>query len=218
MGDDDADLYGDLEATAPPQLPSVVELRGRLTAIVSEREALEAELQTLQAEEQEKRELIKDLTHRACVLIVTARAELKRKDAQLKQFGIAPPGPAQQQDYELHACDNVVAQSSTADSVEPLAAGSAGEPSTAGSDAKRHKPSPFEPDSCGPGEPDGPGEIISGILSETDWLEVRLAHNTHSCFEAPPAQNAHVPWPRMDSPMTKPSLDCRLASLRLAWM
>ena len=67
-------------------------------------------------------------------------------------------------------------------------------------------------------EPDGPGEIISGILSETDWLEVRLAHNTHSCFEAPPAQNAHVPWPRMDSPMTKPSLDCRLASLRLAWM
>ena len=38
------DLYGDLDA-APKQLPSAIELRGRLTEVVNEREALEAQLQ-----------------------------------------------------------------------------------------------------------------------------------------------------------------------------
>ena len=89
MLDDDAELYGDLEA--PPQLPSAVELRSRLATALGQRKALEAQLETLQAEDRDAREAIKDLTRRACVLLSTARLELKRKEAALKELSVAVP-------------------------------------------------------------------------------------------------------------------------------
>jgi hypothetical protein len=84
------DLYGDLDA-APKQLPSAIELRGRLTEVVNEREALEAQLQALQSEEQASRAALRDLMHRASVLLATARLELQRKDKQLNEYGITVP-------------------------------------------------------------------------------------------------------------------------------
>ena len=84
------DLYGDLDA-APKQLPSAIELRGRLTEVVNEREALEAQLQALQSEERASRAALRDLMHRACVLLATARLELQRKDKQLNEYGITVP-------------------------------------------------------------------------------------------------------------------------------
>jgi uncharacterized protein (DUF3084 family) len=81
MADLDADLYGGLELE--PRLPSAVELAGKLSTVVAERETLEAELRALQAEDLQLREAIKDLTRRTCVLLATARLELKRKDAQI---------------------------------------------------------------------------------------------------------------------------------------
>ena len=84
------DLYGDLDA-APKQLPSAIELRGRLAEVVNEREALEAQLQALQSEEQASRAALRDLMHRASVLLATARLELQRKDKQLNEYGITVP-------------------------------------------------------------------------------------------------------------------------------
>ena len=90
MADDDGcDLYGDLEG-ATPLLPSAVELRNRLSAATERRVALEAHLQELQAEGHAAREAIKDLTPRMCVLLATARLELKRKHDQLTELGITP--------------------------------------------------------------------------------------------------------------------------------
>ena len=87
--DDEALLYGDIGSGAAPLLPSEVELRATLATTVAQRESLEAHLRSLQSEELQAREAIKDLTRRACVLLTTARHELKRKDEQLS--GLQPP-------------------------------------------------------------------------------------------------------------------------------
>ena len=81
------DLYGDLDA-ASRQLPSTIELRAQLAKLGHEREALEAQLQGLQSEEQASRDALRDLTRRACVLLMTARLELKRKDEQISQYSM----------------------------------------------------------------------------------------------------------------------------------
>ena len=83
-------LYEGLDA--PPQLPSVVELRKDLSAVVRERRALEVHLEQLQAEDKQVRTDIKDLTSRACILLTTARMELKRKDEQLLQLRVPEAG------------------------------------------------------------------------------------------------------------------------------
>ena len=61
-------------------------------AATAEREALEASLQSLQNDERTAREAIKDLTQRACIVLATARLELRRKDAQLAELGVTPGG------------------------------------------------------------------------------------------------------------------------------
>lgn len=85
---DDTDLYGGLEAA--PQLPSAFELRRQLAPAVAEREALEARLGALTAEHVQGREEIKDLTRRACVLLATARLELRRKETMLQEARAQP--------------------------------------------------------------------------------------------------------------------------------
>ena len=87
---DDAELLFTLDTG--PLLPSTVELRNQLVAATAEREALEASLQSLQNDERTAREAIKDLTQRACIVLATARLELRRKDAQLAELGVTPGG------------------------------------------------------------------------------------------------------------------------------
>ena len=83
MADDADDLYGDLDE-ATPQLASEVALGKELAAVVGEREALEAQLATLKSDNLSRRAQIEDLTQRACVLLATARLEIKRKEEQLQ--------------------------------------------------------------------------------------------------------------------------------------
>lgn len=52
---------------------------------MSERKALEARLDALQAENKSRRSEIHELTRRACILLATARLELKRKGERLTQ-------------------------------------------------------------------------------------------------------------------------------------
>lgn len=80
--DDDAALYGDLDEAAP-KLASEHELSTQLTAVVREREHLEAKLEALKAENISRRDAIQDLTRRACIMLTTARTELQRKNEQL---------------------------------------------------------------------------------------------------------------------------------------
>lgn len=85
--DDEAALYAGLSHEAAPQLASVHELRTELAAATQERETLESQLQALQAENRSRRDSIQDLTRRACVLLATARLELRRMDEELDKVG-----------------------------------------------------------------------------------------------------------------------------------
>ena len=77
------DLYADLDG--PPRLPSTTGLANELSSARADREALEARLESLRAENLTTRGRLEDLTKRACVILATARQELKRKDEQLAQ-------------------------------------------------------------------------------------------------------------------------------------
>ena len=82
---DDADLYADLYADVDgPKLPSTTGLANELASTRAEREALEARLQSLRSDNVATRAGLEDLTRRACVILSTARLELKRKDEQLE--------------------------------------------------------------------------------------------------------------------------------------
>ena len=75
------DLYGGLDgATA---LPSTLELRRQLDEATAERRALEAEEAELRRKFETGKAAVKDLLHKACQLLVTARHELERKDAMI---------------------------------------------------------------------------------------------------------------------------------------
>ena len=77
----DDDLYGGLDgATA---LPSTLELRRQLDEVTAERRALEAEEAELRRKFETGKAAVKDLLHKACQLLVTARHELERKDAMI---------------------------------------------------------------------------------------------------------------------------------------
>ena len=76
------DIYADLD-DATPRLPSSTELSADLAAARAEREALEARLQNLRSDYAAGREAIQELTRKACVILVTARLELQRKDEAL---------------------------------------------------------------------------------------------------------------------------------------
>ena len=75
------DLYADID-DAQARLPSTTGLMTELAAVRAEREALEARLTALRAENATGRAAIQDLTRRACVILATARRELQRKDEQ----------------------------------------------------------------------------------------------------------------------------------------
>ena len=92
------DLYGGLDgATA---LPSTLELRRQLDEATAERRALEAEEAELRRKFETGKAAVKDLLHKACQLLVTARHELERKDAMIaaEERGRrrGPPGDAGQ--------------------------------------------------------------------------------------------------------------------------
>ena len=92
----DDDLYGGLDgATA---LPSTLELRRQLDEATAERRALEAEEAELRRKFETGKAAVKDLLHKACQLLVTARHELERKDAMIAAEGRrrGPPGDAGQ--------------------------------------------------------------------------------------------------------------------------
>lgn len=77
----DDDLYGGLDgATA---LPSTLELRRQLDEATAERRALEAEEAELRRKFETGKAAVKDLLHKACQLLVTARHELERKDTMI---------------------------------------------------------------------------------------------------------------------------------------
>ena len=81
----DDDLYGGLDgATA---LPSTLELRRQLDEATAERRALEAEEAELRRKFETGKAAVKDLLHKACQLLVTARHELERKDAMIAAEG-----------------------------------------------------------------------------------------------------------------------------------
>ena len=94
----DDDLYGGLDgATA---LPSTLELRRQLDEATAERRALEAEEAELRRKFETGKAAVKDLLHKACQLLVTARHELERKDAMIaaedRGRRRGPPGDAGQ--------------------------------------------------------------------------------------------------------------------------
>ena len=82
-GGGDDDLYAGLDGA--PQLPSVLELRRSLDEATAERRALEEEEAELRQRFESGKAVVKDLLHRACQLLVTARHELERKDAMIER-------------------------------------------------------------------------------------------------------------------------------------
>lgn len=101
MADDDMlGLYDGLDSG--PRLPSVVELGKSLATAVGEREALEAQLHELKAQEAATRASIKDLTRRACILLATARSELKRKESALEELRALPNSKRQRAQPSKH--------------------------------------------------------------------------------------------------------------------
>jgi hypothetical protein len=77
------DLYDDVSVQ---QLPSALELRQSLVAAQTERAGLQAELDALQRTFQSTKPALEDLVKRACVLLCTARQEIRRKEEQLQQL------------------------------------------------------------------------------------------------------------------------------------
>ena len=89
-----ADLYSNLDNLDVPQRPSDFTLRRSLAAAKGEREALEAEVLTLREAVGTAKERLQTSVRSACVILCTARRELRRKGDRLaalqKQGGRKP--------------------------------------------------------------------------------------------------------------------------------
>ena len=78
-----SELYDTIEDT--PGLPSEIELAQSLAAAREKRRALQATLAELKEEVGQGRPRLEEAIRRACIVLCTARTELRRKQRQLEE-------------------------------------------------------------------------------------------------------------------------------------